>query len=168
MVSFKATSWSSSIDKLPKLLCYIIPASRDTSMFKVTDKKPIPESVLKIFRADGMKRERFSWSAFKSFRYKSPLINLHVEIKAVICLKRLNNVRRSVKHTPVASTLFTKGQWRESCEKDNMTYPERDGGKGGGRKEGWWSGGEMERERERARQNGTLRGKQGGWSQRWK
>lgn len=44
-----------------------------------------------------------------------------VEIKAVICLKRLNNVKHSVKHTPAA--LYIMNQ-RPAEGKDNMTYPQ--------------------------------------------
>lgn len=60
-----------------------------------------------------------------------------VEIKAVICLKRLNNVKHSVKHTPAA--LYIMHQ-RPAEGKDNMTYPQerkREGKRERGKKRRW-------------------------------
>lgn len=46
-----------------------------------------------------------------------------VEIKAVICLKRLNNVKHSVKHTPVALYIMRHRTAEGRLWKDNTTYP---------------------------------------------
>jgi len=72
-----------------------------------------------------------------------------VEIKAVICLKRLNNVRHSVKHTPAALYIMHQRPAEGLLRKDNMTYPrERDGGKRGEReteRQRRWTGRHLER-----------------------
>ena len=46
-----------------------------------------------------------------------------LEIKAAICLKRLNNVRHSVKHTPAALYIMHQRPAEGLLRKDNMTYP---------------------------------------------
>lgn len=54
------------------------------------------------------------------------------EIKAVICLKRLNNVSDSVKHTSAALCIMHQRPLEGQAEKDNTTYP---GGTGRGEEE---------------------------------
>lgn len=46
-----------------------------------------------------------------------------LEIKAAICLKRLNNVRHSVKHTPAALYIMHQRPAEGLLWKDNMTHP---------------------------------------------
>lgn len=61
-----------------------------------------------------------------------------VEIKAVICLKWLNNVRRSVKQTPAALYIMHQRPAEGLPWKDNMTYPRerrREGRREGRRRE---------------------------------
>lgn len=78
-----------------------------------------------------------------------------VEIKAAICLKRLNNVRHSVKHTPAALYIMHQRPAEGLLQKDNMTYPrerwrereggreaQREGGREGGRR---WAGRHLQR-----------------------
>lgn len=49
------------------------------------------------------------------------------EIKAAICLKSLNNVRQSVKHTPAALYIMHRRPAEGLLRRDNMTYPRERG-----------------------------------------
>lgn len=80
-----------------------------------------------------------------------------VEIKAAICLKWLNNVRHSVKHTPAALYIMHQRPAEGLLRKDNMTYP----------RERWKEEGRREKERG-DEQTGTWRGKEAASRQRRK
>lgn len=106
----------------------------------------------------GEKRFRVTTDGARLSRFDiNPLwLTSMVEIKAAICLKRLNNVRHSVKHTPAALYIMHRRPAEGLQRKDNMTYPRER-----------WRDGRRESKRER-RQAGRHLKRKRGWRQRRK
>lgn len=59
----------------------------------------------------------------RRFGRNPPWLTSTAEIKAAICLKRLNNVRHGVKHTAAALYIMCQRPAEGLLWKDNMTYP---------------------------------------------
>ena len=117
------------------------------------DRHPVPHSVFKICAGQKKwgrkkKKERFRVTSVEArlsrFGINPLWLTSTVEIKAAICLKRLNNVRHSVKHTPAALYIMHQGPAEGLLRRDNRTYPrerwregeeEREGKRGGTNRE---------------------------------
>lgn len=149
---------SSSLSNLPKLVhTVILKKTPTTSNFLWSQSNPLilapsycfihfcfmkilevtgetrPESLKRAPTSRSGEKERLRVTAGKAlvshFGLNPIWLTSTEEIKAAICLKSLNNVRQSVKHTPAALYIMHRRPAEGLLRRDNMTYPQERGGR---------------------------------------